>query len=179
VRRAISVLLATFAGLLLLANFHTSPGVTSPVAAGETTPTTRPANLDLPDGGPPFGRGGDDGPPLTAAPTTVPSASATTTTAPAAADANRVVDGPVEQNRYGPVQVRVTLSGTRIVDVQALELPSDRSRSYQISQVAGPELRQEALQAQSAQIHTISGATYTSTGYRQSLQAALDQAGHH
>jgi uncharacterized protein with FMN-binding domain len=74
--------------------------------------------------------------------------------------------------------VRVTLSGNRIVDVQALELPSDRSRSYQISQTAGPILRQEALAAQNAQIHTVSGATYTSNGYRQSLQAALDQAGH-
>ena len=89
-----------------------------------------------------------------------------------------MVDGPVEVNRYGPVQVRVTLSGGRIVDVEAVELPTDRNRSAQISQFAGPVLRQEAIQAQSAQIHTVSGATYTSTGYRQSLQSALDQAGH-
>ncbi|MDQ2825992.1 MAG: FMN-binding protein, partial [Actinomycetota bacterium] len=77
-----------------------------------------------------------------------------------------------------PVQVRVTLSGNRIVDMAALQLPSDRSTSRQINDVAGPELRQEVLAAQSSQVHTISGATYTSNGYRQSLQAALDQAGH-
>lgn len=176
-RRTISVLLATVAGLVLLANFHTSPALTSPLAAGETTPTTRPADLDRPDGGPPFGRGDLGAPPLSAPTSSVPNASPTTTVAAAAAG-ERVLDGPVEQNRYGPVQVRVTLSGNRIVDVQALELPTDRSRSYQISLFAGPELRQEALQAQSAQIHTVSGATYTSNGYRQSLQAALDQAGH-
>ncbi|MDQ6725026.1 MAG: FMN-binding protein [Actinomycetota bacterium] len=77
------------------------------------------------------------------------------------------------------MQVRVTLSNNRIVDVEALQLPNDRSRSQQISEFAGPRLRQEALQAQNAQIHTVSGATYTSGGYRQSLQAALDQAGRH
>ncbi|HEX3622531.1 MAG TPA: FMN-binding protein [Acidimicrobiales bacterium] len=175
-RRTLSVLLATVAGLVLLANFHTSPALTAPAAAGGTAPT--PTTAQPAAGGPPFGRGGDGGPftvPTTAAPaTTAPPTTAT----PAAGDADRVVDGPVEENRYGPVQVRVTLSGNRIVDVQALELPTDRSRSYQISQTAGPILRQETLAAQNAQIHTVSGATYTSTGYRQSLQAALDQAGH-
>lgn len=176
-RRTLSVLFATVGGLVLLANFHTSPALTSPAAAGGTEPAptvTQPAV-----GGPPFGRdggGGDDGP-FTVPSTTAPATTAPPTTTPAAG-ADRVVDGPVEENRYGPVQVRVTLSGNRIVDIQALELPSDRSRSYQISQTAGPILRQEALAAQNAQIHTVSGATYTSNGYRQSLQAALDQAGH-
>ncbi len=78
---------------------------------------------------------------------------------------------------YGDVQVRVTLQGTKIVDVQALQLPSDRSRSARISQYAGPLLRQEALKAQSPNIDLVSGASYTSDGYAQSLQGALDQAG--
>ncbi len=77
------------------------------------------------------------------------------------------------------MQVRVTLQGTRITDVEALHLPSDRERSAEISDFAGPRLRQEALKAQSANIDTVSGATYTSEGYRQSLQSALDQAGVH
>lgn len=174
-RRTLSVLLSTVAGLVLLANFHTSPGQTTPATAGETSPTSRVAEPDPPAGGSPFGRGGLGGSP---SPTTVPGTSPATTAPSASRAGNRVVDGPTEVNRYGPVQVRVTLSGNRIVDMVALQLPSDRSRSQQINDVAGPELRQEVLVAQSSQVHTISGATYTSNGYRQSLQAALDQAGH-
>jgi uncharacterized protein with FMN-binding domain len=87
------------------------------------------------------------------------------------------VDGPVIDTHYGPVQVRVTLRGHTLVDVQALELPNDRSRSQWISQQAGPLLRSEALTAQSAQIDVISGASYTSVGYAKSLQGALDRAG--
>ena len=80
-------------------------------------------------------------------------------------------------NDYGDVQVRVTLNGSKIVDVQALKLPSDRSRSARISNAAGPILRTEALKAQSANIDIVSGATYTSESYAQSLQGALDRAG--
>jgi uncharacterized protein with FMN-binding domain len=74
------------------------------------------------------------------------------------------------------VQVQLTLGGTRLVDVTALQMPNDRSRSVQISRYAAPILRQESLDAQGAQINTVSGASYTSDGYAQSLQSALDQA---
>jgi uncharacterized protein with FMN-binding domain len=89
----------------------------------------------------------------------------------------RVIAGPAVPTMFGPVQVRVDLIGAHISDVQAVQLPSDFALSQQISAVAGPILRQEALKAQSAKIDTVSGATYTSQGYRQSLQAALDRAG--
>lgn len=79
-------------------------------------------------------------------------------------------------NRFGDVQVRVVVSHGRVTDVQALQLPSDRAQSAYISQVAGPLLRAEALKAQSAQIDIISGATYTSQSYAQSLETALQQA---
>jgi uncharacterized protein with FMN-binding domain len=179
-RRSLSVLLATVAGLALLAGFHTSPTQTAQATPVERRPTTPTPAPSPPAGDSPAGRQ-----PVTSSPSSVPTSvpgtsvptSVLTTTAPAPADATRVIDGPVEANRYGPVQVRVTLSGDRIVDVQALQLPGDRGRSVQINDYAGPALRQEVLQAQSAQIHTISGATYTSVGYRQSLQAALDRAG--
>jgi uncharacterized protein with FMN-binding domain len=85
-------------------------------------------------------------------------------------------DGNTYSNQYGDVQVRVIISGGRITDVQPLTLPSDRSRSYEISQEAGPMLHDEAIQAQSAQIDTIGGATFTSDGYARSLQSALDKA---
>ena len=171
-RRSVSVLLATVAGLALLAGFHTSPTQTAQATPVERRPTTPTSAPNPPAGDSPTGRQPGTSSVPAGIPTSVPA-----TTVPAPADPTRVIDGPVEMNRYGPVQVRVTLSGDRIVDVQALQLPGDRGRSIQINDYAGPTLRQEALQAQSAQMHTVSGATYTSVGYRQSLQAALDRAG--
>jgi len=72
--------------------------------------------------------------------------------------------------------VQVIISNGRLTDVKALQLPFDRAQSAYISQVAGPMLRTEALQAQSARIDIISGATYTSDSYAQSLETALQQA---
>jgi uncharacterized protein with FMN-binding domain len=85
------------------------------------------------------------------------------------------VTGQAVQIPFGVVQVQVTLQGGKITDVQALQMPSDQRHSSEISSYAAPQLRSEVLQAQSAQIDTISGATYTSEGYIQSLQSALDQ----
>jgi uncharacterized protein with FMN-binding domain len=93
-----------------------------------------------------------------------------------AGTATRTVTGPVVNTKWGPVQVKVSLAGGRISDVQALRLPRRAALSQQISSYAVPRLRAEAMQAQSARIDVISGATYTSQGYRQSLQAALDAA---
>ena len=73
------------------------------------------------------------------------------------------------------MQVAVTVKGGQITDVTALQLPSSDRHSLSISQAVEPMLREEALQAQSANIDLISGATYTSTGYARSLQSALDQ----
>jgi uncharacterized protein with FMN-binding domain len=71
--------------------------------------------------------------------------------------------------------VRVTVSNGKITEVQAIELPSG-GRSGQISSYAAPILANEALQAQSASIDIVTGATYTSEAYANSLQSALDQA---
>ena len=81
--------------------------------------------------------------------------------------------------RFGDVQVQITISKGLITDVQAPLLPSDRARSVEISQVAGPILHDEALKAvlaKTAQIDIVSGATYTSAAYVQSLQSAIDLA---
>jgi uncharacterized protein with FMN-binding domain len=163
-RRVVAIVIATLGGLALLASFHTSATsnlrATAP-STGSRPPATAP---------PPQGSGTDAiGPPTTGAVTT-------TTTAPGG---RRTVDGSVVSTRYGDVQVRVVLQGGQIVDVQALTLPSDRARSARISDFAGPALHDEVLQAQSANIDIVSGATYTSDGYAQSLQAALDRAGIH
>jgi uncharacterized protein with FMN-binding domain len=86
------------------------------------------------------------------------------------------VDGAVESNQYGNVQVRITVTGGKIVDVSAVQLPQGDPRSAQISSYAAPQLRQEALTAQSASINTVSGASYTSAGYQASLQSAIAKA---
>ncbi|MER5526843.1 FMN-binding protein [Streptomyces sp. NPDC002677] len=89
----------------------------------------------------------------------------------------RTVTGDTVQTRWGPVQVRVTVKSGKITDVTALQYPQDNPRDQQINSYALPQLRSEALAAQSASIDTVSGATYTSEGYQQSLQSALDSAG--
>ena len=93
-----------------------------------------------------------------------------------AASTRRTLVGGVAQTRYGDVQVSVTLVGTRIVDVKALHLTDSSQTSVDISAGAEPTLHHEALAAQSANIDLVSGATYTSEGYRASLQSALDAA---
>ncbi|WP_328832553.1 FMN-binding protein [Streptomyces sp. NBC_00252] len=93
------------------------------------------------------------------------------------ATGTRTVTGETAQTRWGPVQVKITLTNGRITDVSAVQSPSDNPRDQEINSYALPELRREVLAAQSAKIDTVSGATYTSDGYRQSLQSALDSAG--
>lgn len=84
---------------------------------------------------------------------------------------NRSVSGPAVNTSEGTVQVQVTLQGTKIVDVKALRAPNSNP-----TRMALPLLRESALKAQSADIDTVSGATATSEGYKQSLQAAIDGA---
>jgi len=88
--------------------------------------------------------------------------------------AQGVVTGPRIDTRYGPVQVTVTVKHGQLTDVQAVALPTG-GKSGSISDYSAPILRREALAAQGAGIHAVSGATYTSEGYASSLQAALDQ----
>jgi uncharacterized protein with FMN-binding domain len=79
---------------------------------------------------------------------------------------------------YGIVQVQVTVTGGRIVDISALSLPQNDGHSARISQQAFPMLVSQALAAQSSQIAGVSGASYTSYGFAESLKAALVSAGH-
>jgi uncharacterized protein with FMN-binding domain len=153
-RRSLAAIAGTIAGLIALLSFKSGssrrvPGLVARSSA-TTTPTTAPTSP-----------GADQ-----------PVDAPTTTTAPP----KKTATGPQVDNRYGPVQVQVTVQGSTILDVEAVQLPTDRRRSQEISDQAAPILRQEALAAQSARIDVVSGATYTSQGYTQSLQAALDAA---
>ncbi|MFG2787755.1 FMN-binding protein [Streptomyces sp. NPDC048419] len=88
----------------------------------------------------------------------------------------RTVTGKLVKTDYGPVQVRVTVSNGKITKADAVQAPTGGLSDQKTAQ-AVPKLNQEAVAAGSAQIDSVSGATYTSTGYKQSLQSALDQAG--
>jgi uncharacterized protein with FMN-binding domain len=112
--------------------------------------------------------GGSRGSGSTPAPKATSSSGTTTGT--------KTVTGTLIETRYGPVQVQVTVTNGKIATITATQLPSG-GRSGRISDYAAPILSGEAMTAQSAQINLVSGATYTSTAYEQSLQAALDQAG--
>ena len=91
--------------------------------------------------------------------------------------ASKTVTGSLVNTQFGPVQVQVTAASGKITDVQAVALPNADGHSASISQYAGPQLSQQALAAQSANIDGVAGASYTSQGYRQSLQSALTQLG--
>jgi len=86
------------------------------------------------------------------------------------------VTGSVAQTQWGPVQVQLTVSGGKITKVSVLQYPSGNGKDAEINSYALPILVQETVDAQSASIDMVSGATVTSGGYLQSLQSALDQA---
>jgi uncharacterized protein with FMN-binding domain len=160
-RRSAAAIAITVIGMWLILSFKSSPAPLASSASSVTEPTTPAAAIPSGASGPPPAGGS---PPSTAG---APAGQAT---------ASRTINGAVEANRYGDVQVAVVLKGSQIVDVKALRLPYDRARSADISTQAAPLLHDEVLQAQSARIDTIGGATYTSDGYARSLQSALDKA---
>jgi len=90
--------------------------------------------------------------------------------------ATKTVTGSVAQTQWGPVQVQLLISNGSITKVTVLQYPNGNSRDVELAHYSLPTLIQETMQSQSAQIDMVSGATYTSTGYIQSLQSALDQA---
>ena len=79
--------------------------------------------------------------------------------------------------RYGVIQVKVTVKGGAITDVGFTQLTAFDGHSQRINSEAAPQLLRETLSTQSAHVDTVSGASYTSEGYRQSLQSTLDEAG--
>ena len=79
------------------------------------------------------------------------------------------------QYQYGDLEVKVTMAGSRITDVTVAKLDAYDARSESIDEYAIPELRSQAISAQSANIDGVSGASYTSSAYEQSLQSAIDK----
>jgi uncharacterized protein with FMN-binding domain len=165
-KRATVVTGVTVLGVAWLLNYKVAPHPL--IGLTPATPTQGPGNPASPSA------------PTTAAasPSVTPSAAPTPSPSPSPSPTalNGSFTGADFPNRFGDVQVRVVISNGRVTDVQAVQLPTDRAESAYISQQVGPWLRTEALKAQSANIDIISGATYTSQSYAQSLESALQQA---
>ena len=171
-RRAILTIGGTAAGLAALLSFKTHTSVAD-VADPGVAPTTSAAVA----------------PTASAAPSTKPKASASAKASPAmmkkstasagsgTSTGTRTVTGAAESTLYGPMQVKVTLDGTKITNVAVVQETNDGQESQQIDSFSIPKLTAETLTAQSARIDSVSGATATSSGYIGSLQNALDQAG--
>jgi len=158
-RGAITTLL-TAVGVALLINFKT-PSQQGLAAFG--------AHTVVAAGQPSTSAGASAG----GGPSPTPGMTATATPQPTAA--SKTFTGPAINYYFGTAQVQVTMSNGKITSVVALQLPNEGQSAW-ISQQVEPMLRSEVLAAQSAQIDLISGATYTSQAYIQSLQGALDQA---
>jgi uncharacterized protein with FMN-binding domain len=159
-KRVLLSVLGTVLGLVALLSFK-SHG--APLATGALPSAALPASSAAPA---PTGTSTS-----TSAP---PNPTASTSTA---ASTSKSYLGQAVQTQYGVVQVKLTVNGTKITNVSFAQLTAYDGRSQEINSQAAPILLQETLTAQSAQIDTVSGASYTSDGYVQSLQSALDQAG--
>ncbi|HEX6498870.1 MAG TPA: FMN-binding protein [Micromonosporaceae bacterium] len=176
-RRAVFAVLGTVAGTSLLvgAKLGTNP-LTAPQAAAATgdvgaagDPTATPTGSASRGPTPPAAHGGSA--------SARPSRTGTSANPPTKTTGltNGTFAGRAVTEKYGTVKVTITVSGGRVTDVSAT-YPTSPETSAKINANAVPKLRQEALAAQSAAIATVSGATYTSTAYKTSLQSALDAA---
>jgi uncharacterized protein with FMN-binding domain len=112
-----------------------------------------------------------------AAPSDPGTTSGTTTDGGTTAAGSVTVTGSSASTRWGPVQVEITITDGTITDVTVVDYPTANGKDRQINARAVPVLVQETLDAQSAAIDMVSGATVTSEGYLESLQSALDEAG--
>jgi len=145
---------ATLAGLVLLFSYRTSVGEALPT--GQSTNTT--------------------GTTSTGTSSTGTTSTGTDSSGTASGLTDGTFTGAAASTRYGAVAVRITVSGGMITKVDVPQYPSSNGRDRQINQQAIPILVSETVSAQSSSIDMVSGATYTSDGYLQSLQSAIDQA---
>lgn len=171
-RRAILAILATAIGLALLLSFKThgtasAPAIVAPAAGSQPSSPSSPASSSSGSSGS-SGSGGSGG-------SSSSSGSSGTSGSGGSSAARTTVTGDSVQTIYGPIQVSITVSGGKITGVSVPVYPQGTMRDVQINQFAIPQLIQETEAANSANIDMVSGATYTSQGYIQSLQSALDK----
>lgn len=158
-RRVIFAIVTTASALVFLLSFktHSTPvAATSPPSASASKAPVASAS---------------------AAATSKAASGGSSSSAGGGSSAATTVTGDEAQTIYGPIQVKITVKNGKVTAAEAIEYPNNDPRDAQINAYAIPALNSEAVSASSAQIDTVSGATYTSQGYLSSLQSALDKAG--
>jgi uncharacterized protein with FMN-binding domain len=162
-RRAILTLLSTVAGLVLLLNFKTSATTAVAPAVGASGTSSASAA------------------PSSSSSTSSSGSSSSGSSSSASGSSGsgsgtKTLTGSSVDTRWGPVQVRITVTNGKITAANAIDYPNSNGHDQEINSTAIPTLNSEAVSAGNAQIDQVSGATYTSEGYIASLQSALDQA---
>ena len=165
-RRSPIILAATVAGTAGVLAFHPHAPAIQTATAATTTATTATTTASAPATSASNGSGSSGS-----------SGSSSSSSSTSSSAVSGTATGDAIGTQYGPVQVRVTVKDGKITAIQGLVLTGNDPRSAQISAYAEPTLKQEALTKQSADIDAVSGATFTSAGYAQSLQSALDKLG--
>jgi uncharacterized protein with FMN-binding domain len=152
-KRAPIVIGSTVFGTAAVLSFHAHTATVPVATASSSTKTTT----------------------TTAPTTTTPSSSGSGSGA--GSGGSKTALGDAMQTRYGPAQVRVTVSDGKVTKIEAVQLQNGDPKSQAISSYSEPVLQQSVLSKQTAAVDTVSGATYTSLSYEGSLQSALDKLG--
>ena len=167
-RRITTWLLSTISALVLLFSYHTSTdsGAAASVVAQSdtdtgTSPSTGSGSTDTPSTG--TSDGGS-------------SSSGTSGDSGSSSSAAKTYTGDAVSTRFGDVQVKITVVDGKVTDAEVTQVPWNDHKDQEINSYAVPILNSEAVEAQSADIDMVSGATFTSQGYIGSLQSAIDQA---
>jgi uncharacterized protein with FMN-binding domain len=161
-RRIVIWLASTVTVVVLLFGYHTSTDTAATTAESSATSTAAPTSTTTTPS--------SSGPPS-------PSASPSSSSPSSSSSVTKSYTGDVASTRWGPVQVTITVTGGTITEVTVPQSPRGNGRDLEINDRALPVLVQETVDAQSAGIDMVSGATVTSDGYLTSLQSALDQVG--
>jgi uncharacterized protein with FMN-binding domain len=167
-KRILMTLVATVVGIVALLSYKTHGAVTS-TASGLPSAGLSASSSET-------GSASSLTPAATSGAPPDPAATPSSTSASSAATATSYT-GSAITTQYGVVQVKIIVSSKKITNVGFAQLTAYDDRSQRINSGAAPILLQETLSAQSAHIDSVSGASYTSDGYVQSLQSALDKAG--
>ncbi|WP_439901425.1 FMN-binding protein [Microbacterium azadirachtae] len=179
-KKIVYAVLATLTGLVLLFSYRTSLDAVAPTAGGSIAPKTTTGT----SGGSSTSAPSASGTGTSASGSSGTSSASGSSTAGTSSGGSRTTSGLKDgtftgqavDTRYGAVQVAITVSGGQIADVSVPQYPNTERRDEEINAQAIPILISETKSAQNAQIDMVSGATFTSDGYTQSLQSAIDQA---
>ena len=170
--------MSTLSALVLLFSYHTSTEAVTPGSSaggsnvavareGSGSSSASVGNQTTTSGSGAAGASGSGG--------SEKSSNVSHSTSPTATSAKTYLGNTID-TRWGPVQVQITVVNGKITASDAVQHPNENGKDVEINSYAVPQLNSETVAAQSAHIDMVSGASYTSNGYIESLQSALDQA---